>query len=660
MAEKIIDIKLNAKEAIAEIKTLEEGIQLLEDNISDATRELNKMEAELAQVTGASGKDLAKRKILNEKIQKTKQFIKEENTALKENKTQKQRLNKINTEYNAKLKEQAKQHNEVSKGLVKTIGGTGILDQATGGLFSKFTGLAQGLRAATQGMKLFKVALIGTGIGALVVALGSLVAYFQASEEGQNKFTKALNQGKAIIANTVELLSKLGNGIKNTFGAIGNLITGKGSLSDVGDALSDTFDTVKEKISTFSEDIKEDVKLAGELSDQLAKADKIDRKLMVERQKANTEINELRTKAYNTEKYTAEERIKFLEDAIKIEDGITDKEIEAARLRFEAKKKENDMTSLARKEDLDEQAKLEADLYKLEALKINRQREVENQRQMLLRKQEADKEKQKEEDQKKEQDRLDAIQSIRDDYAQKELERLADTELKKVELEESQKIAELERLGASEEAKQQVIDYYYNLKNEAREADLLAEKEKNEKEAEDAQKLKDAKLAAQMELAAATGAGIRALGSLFEEGTAASKTAALADIAIGTGIGFINALDIAQKSSKAAGPGAAFAFPIFYASQIASVLGAVGQAKKILSTVKGGKGSAPSVATGRGASASTPTAPSFNVVGVSPENQLAEAIGQQQTQPLKAFVVSNEITNAQALERNIINESTIG
>ena len=656
MAEKIIDIKLNAKEAIAQVKTLDEQIVKLEDNVADAQRELLKMEAELSKL-GGSGKELARRKQLNDKIEKTKNLIKQENLALKESKRAKTQLNKENIKLNNKLKEQAKAHNEVSKGLTKSIGGTAILDQATGGLYSKFSGLAQGLRAATGGMKLFKVALIGTGVGALVVALGSLVAAFQASEEGQNKLTKALNQGKAIIANTIELFSQLGNGITNTFSAIGNFITGKGSIKEIGEAVSDTFDTVSEKVSNFSQDIKEDIKAAAELSDAIAKADKIDRKLLVERQKSNTEINELRTKAYDTEKYNAEERIKFLEEAITIEDGITSKEIESARLRFEAKKKENDMTSLARKEDLDEQANLEAKLFELEAKKLNRQREVQNQRQMLLKKQKEEEEKKRAEEQKKEQDRLDSIQEIRDEYAQKELEKQAQTELQKVELEEATQLKELEDLNASEEAKQQIRDYYLSLKDEARKADYEKEKELKEKEEEDDQKLKDAKLSAQLELAAASQAGIRALGALFEEGTAASKTAALADIAIGTGIGFINALDIAQKSSKATGPAAAFAFPIFYASQIASVLGAVGQAKNILSTVKGGKGSTPNVSGDRG---SAPSIPSFNIVGAAPENQLAEAIGQQDAKPVKAFVVSNEITNAQALERNIIEDASIG
>ena len=46
-------------------------------------------------------------------------------------------------------------------------------------------------------------------------------------------------------------------------------------------------------------------------------------------------------------------------------------------------------------------------------------------------------------------------------------------------------------------------------------------------------------------------------------------------------------------------------------------------------------------------------APDFNVVGASPESQLATSISQQVTQPIKAFVVGKEITNQQELDRNI-------
>ena len=127
---------------------------------------------------------------------------------------------------------------------------------------------------------------------------------------------------------------------------------------NIGDALGNTFDTVSNKVKNLSKDIKEDVEAAGQLSDAIARADKIDRDLLVERQKVNTRVNELRTKAYNTEQFNAQQRIKFLEEAITIEDEITNKEIEAARLRFEAKKTENEMTTLVTTEAADEQAKL--------------------------------------------------------------------------------------------------------------------------------------------------------------------------------------------------------------------------------------------------------------------------------------------------------------
>ncbi len=661
MAEKIIDIKLNAKEAIKAVQDLDDSIEELEGGVSDLQRGLNDLEKELSEVTGASGKDLAKRKQLNKVIAKTKSNLKQEKEALKQNVKQRQKANKTLTVANTKLKEQAKAHNEVSKGLTKTIGGTGLLDQATGGLFSRFTGLVTGLRAATGGMKLFKVALIGTGVGALVVALGSLVAAFTASEEGQNKLTKALNQAKAVIANTVELFSQLGNGIINTFSAVGKFITGKGSLSEVGDALGDTFDTVSEKISNFSEDIKEDVKLAGELSDSLAKADKIDRKLMVERQKANTKVNELRTKAYNTEKFNAEERIKFLEEAITIEDGITNKEIEAARLRFEAKKKENEMTSLARTEDLDEQAKLEAKLFELEAKKTNRQREVENQRQMLLRKKKKEEEKERADALKIENDRLQSLEDIKNEFEQKELERDAVSELQKVELEEANQLAELEALNASEEAKQQVRDFYLEEKDKARKTDA-------EKEIEAMQFVAEAEHKIRMQNVDSIGRGFALLGQLAGKNKALQAAALIGQSAAGIAK---TVIETQASNVSTIAQGAALAIPTAGASVTAAsalvasnnISAGIGIASNIAATAKGlqalGKGGAPSKGSVQGPRGGS-TPPSFNVVGAAPENQLAQAIGEKESEPLRAYVVTNEITNAQALERNIINESTIG
>ncbi len=164
---------------------------------------------------------------------------------------------------------------------------------------------------------------------------------------------------------------------------------------------------------------------------------------------------------------------------------------------------------------------------------------------------------------------------------------------------------------------------------------------------------KDARITAELQFVDASRGAINALGSLFEQGTDAAKAAALADIAIGTATGFIQALDIAQKGAKASGPAAPFAFPIFYASQIAAVLGAAGRAKSVLeSGNSNGGGSIGSV---------TPTAiaPVFNVVGTSGANQIAQTVGRD-LPPVKAYVVSNDVTTAQSLDRNIVSSASLG
>ena len=53
------------------------------------------------------------------------------------------------------------------------------------------------------------------------------------------------------------------------------------------------------------------------------------------------------------------------------------------------------------------------------------------------------------------------------------------------------------------------------------------------------------------------------------------------------------------------------------------------------------------------------TPPAFNIVGSSGSNQLADAIGGQTQQPIQAFVVSNDVTTAQSMERNIVENATL-
>jgi len=107
------------------------------------------------------------------------------------------------------------------------------------------------------------------------------------------------------------------------------------------------------------------------------------------------------------------------------------------------------------------------------------------------------------------------------------------------------------------------------------------------------------------------------LAGLAKEGSKAGKALALTEIGINTAVGFINGLRIAQQGAVASGPGAPFAFPVFLATQFGAVLSAASKAKAILG--KGGSVSAPT-ATGTPSVSSTGGS-SASAFGISDNNE---------------------------------------
>jgi len=170
----------------------------------------------------------------------------------------------------------------------------------------------------------------------------------------------------------------------------------------------------------------------------------------------------------------------------------------------------------------------------------------------------------------------------------------------------------------------------------------------------------DARLSAQLTYVNALGGVTDALGGLFKQGSKEAKIAALTSIAINTATGFIQGLDIAQKGAQATGAAAPFAFPIFYATQVAAVLSAASRAKGILSSSNSSSGSSVSgisTSTSPSATQFESQAPAFNIVGQSGVNQIADVVASQA--PVKAYVVANDVTTAQSLERNIVEGATL-
>ncbi len=71
--------------------------------------------------------------------------------------------------------------------------------------------------ALSKALSILKIALISTGIGAIVVALGSLVAYFKRSQDGADLLSKVLAPLKVLFSNLVDLSAAVGRAIVKAF-----------------------------------------------------------------------------------------------------------------------------------------------------------------------------------------------------------------------------------------------------------------------------------------------------------------------------------------------------------------------------------------------------------------------------------------------------------
>jgi hypothetical protein len=153
---------------------------------------------------------------------------------------------------------------------------------------------------------------------------------------------------------------------------------------------------------------------------------------------------------------------------------------------------------------------------------------------------------------------------------------------------------------------------------------------------------------AKLALLNAVSSGLSMAADELGQSTAAGKAAAVAAATISTYTAIAGQL---QAFSKVPIPG--------YAIAQAIVTGATGllQVKKILSVKTPGGSSGGSAPSGGGGGGSAP-APQFNVVGNSGVNQIAQTLGSQQ--PVQAYVVSNNVTTAQSLDRNIIQNASLG
>ena len=630
---KVFVVSAETKKAQKEVEDLTQQLEIQDKVINDLNNDLSRQQKMLENTSKAN---LSARKKINDEIKKTKTELAGEKRARVDLNNQRKKANKD-------LKETVKNQKDLT-------GVLGFVDKATGGALSAMQNFVGSITSATRGMKLLRVAWIATGIGAFVVAVTSLAAAFTQSEEGQEKLQRGLAVLGAITKQIMDSFADLGEAIidavSNPMDSIKSL--GKGLLKFVTNPFKTVKDAVigaKNSVKEFVDETVKEVKAIDQVTKARQKAHHIERSLLTERAEANREINDIRLEAEKRDQYNATERVALLKKAQAIEEEITQKEINAKKLLIQAQELEMAQGKNTI-EDKDKLAKLQAELINLDTKKLRSQRLLQTQITTAQNEEKAEKQRKLDEEnaeleleKSKEQKRLDDIKAIRDAHEQKVKEEEAIKEEEKAIIEKEKALAELEKLNATEQQKAEIIAYWNGKIQEGKDLDAEADDERDK--------------AVQMAKLGIAKQSMALIGEIAGEGSKLGKAMAIGQATISGYEGVQNAYTTAQKSPITIGfP----AYPVIQAS-LAGAFAAVNIAKIASTKPTGSSGTGGLSAT---ASAPQSRAPSFNIVGQGGTSQIASAIGQQQQQPIQAFVVSQDVTTAQSLENNIIQGATIG
>jgi len=550
--------------------------------------------------------------------------------------------------------------------------------------------------ATTKGLKLFRIALISTGVGALIVGVGLLVANF---DKLLNVFTPVIdglkNIGDAIgltdfagkeraknesqrYAEEAKRIQKIKEAKENAFNkeqkAIDRLIAVRSAEGKSVDALTKqkvsgsiayqkelqkelqaTLDALEVNILQFDQSTK-----SGRFFANVAQ-EKIDIVKAKNKEAVNSILdseNELKIIDINAKK-DAKDRNKTAVDNAKqtaqdlrnLKRQIQDEEIKAiedvnqreqTQLIVSAQRRIEDLSLTAKDKKknaeliLEIQNNLNKDLEKSDeafyAAQRKAQQDANNNKIRLQRE----------------------FDNIIEALAEQNFQNTLTEEQREIQA-VNDKYFELQTLAAGNAEQLAIIE-------QAKANELGAiEKKANEKSVAEARAVAEQKAAIQQQGLDTALQGVQLIRGLFEKSKGVQKAAVIAESAIGIAKMIISnklANAGALATPQAIASSGAAALPVIALNNIST---GIGIAANIAATAKAlkslGGGSAPSAPAsgGGGGGGGASTTPQFNTIGSSGVNQLA----QLQQQPVQAYVVSGDVTSAQSLDRNRIQNATL-
>ena len=196
-------------------------------------------------------------------------------------------------------------------------------------------------------------------------------------------------------------------GLADMFGALGNVIKAaftldfeglKEASADLGESTLQALTGVDdltgkiakgmEMVKEFAKDTQAEVKQALKLEEARLALTRFERKAIVDKAQAERDMMHLRLKARDEEKFATNERLGFMREANKIAAEQLEKDLHVAREKLRIQAEENTY-SKSTAENLDAEAKLKAEVFRIEKANFSERKRMKSEEQALVKQAEA-------------------------------------------------------------------------------------------------------------------------------------------------------------------------------------------------------------------------------------------------------------------------------
>jgi len=467
MAEKveIVDLTINVEKATSDTRALQITMQQLKEE----SKKLKETQGELSDEyieSQASLKVVATELRTNQKLTQNVIAANDANTGsidqmrkqLAVVSVQWSKLSKeerTNTVEGKKLTAQKAQLTAALKKEEKATGDTrrnvGNYNQSMGqsvGVLGQFVpAVGRASAGATAMGRAFSVALgpIGLIVAAIALVVGSLKAFFNSTEEGQDTFNELWSVVEVVFNNIIAALAALGKALlepketlqeisdffENTFGNIlvgtfkfasenikkffngmnknwqefKNIFTDNQAAIDEAQKdieanekamleaakrtaegvknLGEAYGDAKEAVSEFIEEQKREIEIGKQLAKRQGNLDRQIRSSIVANARDLEKIAKLRNDVAQKENFTSQERLDKLNQALILEEKVLARNLSIAQQKYSIQKAQNALAG-STKEDLDKEANALADIYNVRKSNFEKTRKLETERATLL------------------------------------------------------------------------------------------------------------------------------------------------------------------------------------------------------------------------------------------------------------------------------------